>query len=78
MLLFISGKRFVGKDSLGQLLYDLCADRGLAVQLDAFAKQLKVLCCEKKGLDLDEFLASRELKEIHRDEMTSFYKDFVG
>ncbi len=78
MLIFLSGKRLSGKDTLGNVLARIGNTLGYSVCLDAFANHLKAIYTKREGLDYKEFLETRALKEAHRDSSTAFYKDLVA
>lgn len=77
MLIFLAGKRFSGKDTLGKILVNHGERLGFQVKVDAFANHLKALYCEREHLDYGRFLASRTLKEMHRSYLTAYYKALV-
>ena len=76
-LLALSGKRFSGKDTLAAHLVKAAADRGVSLEIHAFAAESKRLFVAREAtrgvaIDLQRLQHDREYKEQRRPELTAF------
>ena len=72
-VIFISGKRYVGKGETAKLLKSHYENQGKKVLLSSFSYLLKVNFCKEFGLDLERFIQDHKYKDTWRDELTEYF-----
>lgn len=69
-VILLSGKRFVGKDAVKEILLKL-SDNSVGLSL---ADECKRMYAEANNLDSNRLINDRKYKEIYRNGLTKFYK----
>lgn len=72
-IIFLSGKRYVGKTSTAKLIKEIYEERGKKATIMSFSYLVKKIYCEKHDLDLGRFLTDHEYKDSHRVPMTQYF-----
>ena len=73
-VILLSGKRFSGKNSVCNILFDYCNKINKSYDTTSFSYTLKKIFCEKNKLDLNKFINCHEYKNLYINELTSYYK----
>lgn len=73
LVIFIGGKRYVGKGETAILLKKYYESKGKKVFIGSFSYILKINFSREFGLDLDRFLSDHSYKDIYRDELTEYF-----
>lgn len=68
----LSGKRFVGKSTIAEILKNYCLEKNLTVKCTSFSYFLKKEFCEKYGHNLERMVSDHEYKDSLRDSLTAY------
>jgi len=72
-IIFLSGKRYVGKTSTAQIIKNGIENKGKNATIMSFSYLVKKTYCQKNGLDLNRFLTDHAYKDSHRVPMTQYF-----
>lgn len=72
-VIFISGKRYVGKGETAKLLKSHYENQGKKVLISSFSYLLKVNFCAEYKLDLERFIQDHKYKDEWRNELTEYF-----
>jgi phosphomevalonate kinase len=74
LIILLSGKRYSGKGTTTEILLNHCQSLNIPCTNLSFSYSLKEIFCKEKNLDLDRFLTDHEYKDLHRNDLTTYYK----
>ena len=73
----MSGKRYAGKDTVANFMKRSFESRGRRCKLLSIADSCKIDFAKLNGLDADKMINDREYKELHRNDLTDYYRSVI-
>lgn len=73
----LSGKRYAGKDTVANFMKRSFESRGRRCELLSIADSCKIDFAKLNGLDADKMINDREYKELHRNDLTDYYRSVI-
>lgn len=78
LVLAVCGKRFSGKDFVGETLAQMFHSNGFPTKLWSISTAFKQWAAKEAGLDVEKLLHDRSYKEAHRTTLTRLYQTKNG